>query len=99
MNGPSGNLNGRRTTVTINHGVIAAGASQATTVACSGLAVGDRVVTNPNAAPEAGILIGAPRVSTTDVLEVSVANVTTATVDAGSAVVYNVQIFKATGSV
>lgn len=96
--GSSGNLTGRRASVTINHGTIAVGSTNFNTATITGLAVGDRVIACPVAAPVAGILVGQARVSTTNVIEVAVANVTTATIAAGTAVVYDVQIFKATGS-
>ena len=94
-----GNLAAVRGSVTVNHGAnIAAATTQQTTVAFTGAEVGDRVLSQPAAAPAAGIAVTeSPAVTTANVITVCVANVTTATVAAGTAVVYNVTLLKPRG--
>lgn len=100
MDGAFGNTCSIRGQVTINHGAsIAVGSTNQTTVAFTGAVVGDVVAINPVAAPVAGILVGNGRVSSANVIQVDVANVTTATVAAGTAVVYNVVLIRAVGEV
>lgn len=91
----SGNANIQRVQVTLNHGAnIAANTVQLATATVSGLTTNDRVQVNPVAAPATGILVGAARVTGAGTVEIEVANITTATVAAGTAVVYNLQVFK-----
>ncbi len=97
-----GNANVQRVAVTLNHGAnIAANTVQLATATVSGLTTNDRVSVNPVAAPATGILVGAARVSgsatatnSAGTVELEVANITTATVAAGTAVVYNLSVFK-----
>lgn len=90
-----GNANIQRAQVTLNHGAnIAANTVQLATATVSGVTTNDRVVVNPVAAPATGILVGSARVTGAGTVEIEVANITTATVAAGTAVVYNLQIFK-----
>jgi hypothetical protein len=95
----NGNLAGARGQVTISHGAsIAANTRQDTTVAFNGAQLGDRAFVNPAAAPAAGIIVVEPIVCTVaGQITVSVANITTATVAAGTAVVYNITLIKNTG--
>lgn len=95
------NMTGVRGSVTITHGAnIAAATTQQTTAALASALVGDRVICFPAAAPVAGIAVTeSPVVTTAGVITVCVANVTTATVAAGTAVVYNVQLIRPTGAV
>lgn len=94
-----GNTASARGQVTINHGAsIAANTRQDSTVAFNGAAVGDKVLVNPAAAPATGIVVVEPIVCTVaGQITVSVANITTATVAAGTAVVYNITLFKLSG--
>lgn len=96
----TGNLSVIKQQITVNHGAnVAAGTTQQTTVACSGAEVGDRPVLFPAAAPAAGIAVtGCPTVTTAGSITVCIANVTTATVAAGTAVVYNVELHRPTGA-
>lgn len=87
--------------VTISHGAnIAAGATQDTTAAFTSAVIGDKVLATPAVAPASGILVGAsPAVTTAGQVTISVANITTATVAAGTAVVYDVTLVRPTGSI
>ena len=97
-----GNANVQRSNVTLNHGAnIAANTVQLATVTVTGVTTNDRVLATPSAAPATGIIVGAARVSgsatatnSAGTVEIEVANITTATVAAGTAVVYNLQVFK-----
>lgn len=95
-----GNLNVIKQQVTVNHGAnIAAGATQQTVVTCADAQVGDRPYVCPAAVPAAGIVVTqSPTVTTAGSITVCTANVTTATVAAGTAVVYNVELHRPTGA-
>lgn len=95
-----GNLNVIKQQVTVNHGAnVAAHSTNQVNVACTGAVVGDRPYVSPAAAPVAGILVGqCPTVTTAGSITVCIANVTTATVAAGTAVVYNVELHRPTGA-
>lgn len=94
-----GNSNTLRGSVTLNHGAnVAAGVTQDTTVAVTNAAIGDRVWVSPAAVPTAGIVVGAQAaVTVAGQVSIRIANITTATVAAGTAVVYNVTLEKSTG--
>ncbi len=96
-----GNTSSVRGSVTISHGAnIAAQTRQDTTVAFANAALGDKCLVAPAAAPAAGIVVVEPIVCTVaGQITVSVANITTATVAAGTAVVYNITLIKNTGQV
>ena len=87
--------------VTINHGAnIAAASRQDSTVAFAGAAVGDQVRASPAVvnASASIVTVESPAVTTAGVVTVSVANIGAATVAAGTAVLYNITVFRATGS-
>jgi len=94
------NANTLRGQVTVSHGAsIAASSRQDTTAAFTGAAVGDKPKITPAAvnASASIIVVESPAVTTANVITVSVANIGTTTVAAGTAVVYNVDLFKNTG--
>lgn len=99
------NLSGIRGQVTITHGAnIAAATTQQVTASVAGGQIGDRVFVSPAVAPAAGIGVDAsPTITATTTaggtVTICVSNVTTATVSAGTAVVYNIQLIRPTGSV
>lgn len=95
-----GNANTFRGSVTINHGVnIAAASRQDTTAPFPGAIVGDKPVVTPavSNASASIITVASPLVTTAGVITVSVANIGAATVAAGAAVVYNVELVRQTG--
>lgn len=86
--------------VTVSHGAnVAANSRAETTVAFAGAAVGDGVLCIPAVANASASILTpqAPTVTTAGIISVPVANIGTATVAAGTAVVYNVWVFQATG--
>ena len=94
-----GNAAIARGQVTVSHGAsVPANSRQDTTVAFNGAVVGDKAVVSPAAAPATGIIVVEPIVCTVaGAITVSVANITTATVAAGTAVVYNITLIKNAG--
>lgn len=84
----------RRATVTVSHGAnVAATSTASVSASVAGAQVGDRAIVTPVAAPAAGILVGAGRqVTTAGQVIIDIANVTTVTVAAGTAVQYNVSL-------
>lgn len=95
-----GNANVLRGQVTLNHGAnIAGNATQDTTAAVTNAAVGDRVFVSPNANPASGIVVSAATsVTVAGQVSIRIGNITTATVAAGTAVVYNLSIEKNSGN-
>ncbi len=86
--------------VTITHGAnIAAASRQDTTATFTGAAVGDKPKITPAVvnASASIIVVESPTVTTANVITISVANIGAATVAAGTAVVYNVDLFRNTG--
>ena len=95
-----GNANTFRGSVTISHGAsIAASSRQDTTASFPGAVVGDKPICSPAAANASAsiITVASPLVTTAGLISVSVANIGTATVAAGTAVVYNVELVRQTG--
>lgn len=95
-----GNKTGLWGTVTINHTTsIAANSRQDTTVAFANAVIGDTVLVNPQAAPAAGVVVVPPiRCTVAGQITVSIANITTATVAPGTAVVYDIQLVNRSGN-
>lgn len=95
-----GNANILRGSVTINHGASIAGTARTDfTASFTNVAVGDRVIASPavvNPNP-AVIQCPSPVCTTANVISVSLGNLGTATTTAGTAVVYQVTVIKATG--
>jgi hypothetical protein len=86
--------------VTISHGAnIASVSRQDTTAAFAGAVVGDKPKITPAVvnASASIIVVEAPTVTTAGLITVSVANIGAATVAAGTAVVYNVDLIRLTG--
>lgn len=94
-----GNAHTLRGSVTISHGANIPGTStQITTAAFVGAALGDTVLAAPAADPIDEVLVGiGPVVTTVDIIEIMVGNLSTATVAAGTAAVYNIMLLKASG--
>ncbi len=96
-----GNANILRGSVTVNFGASIAGSARTdTTVAFTNAAVGDQVVVNPAVVnPNTAVVpCPSPVVTTANVITISVANLSTATTTAGTAVVYRVALIKQTGA-
>ena len=85
--------------ITVSHGAnIAVGAYSAVNAAFNGAAVGDSVVCVPATLPPASVaVVQSPTVTTAGSVTAVAVNLGTATVSYGTAVVYNVWVFKATG--
>jgi hypothetical protein len=99
MNMFGGNLSIVKNQITVSHGAsVAAATGVSTVVPCTDAQVGDRPYISPAAVPATGIIVGqSPTVTTAGSITVCIANVTTATVSAGTAVVYNVELHRPTG--
>lgn len=86
--------------VTISHGAsIAANSRQDTTATFAGAAIGDKPKITPAVvnASASIVVVESPTVTTVNVITISAANIGTATVAAGTAVVYNVDLLRNTG--
>lgn len=101
-----GNAQVQRSSATLNIGTVTANTTKDVTFAASNAKYNssnplltDRVVINPVSANSSGVALGGAWVSASGVITARFTNSTTANVDAGSAVVYNVDLVKATGSV
>ncbi len=96
-----GNANILRGSVTVSFGASIAGSARTeTTVAFTNAQVGDQVVATPAIAnPNAAVVpCESPVVTTANVISISVANLSTATTTAGTAVVYRVALIKQSGA-
>lgn len=95
-----GNKTGLWGSVTVSHGAnISANTRLDTTVAFPNAVIGDMVLAAPQAAPAAGIVVlPAIRCTVAGQITISVANITTATVSAGTAVVYDIQLLNRSGN-
>ncbi|MFZ5895557.1 MAG: hypothetical protein ACOY0T_31155 [Myxococcota bacterium] len=83
---PTGPATSARFKVTIDHGVVSAQNTKASSAALPGKSarLGDNITLNPSAAMPSGLAIASVRVAAADSLEIIVANVTTADINAGS---------------
>lgn len=96
-----GNANILRGSVTVSFGASIAGSARTdTTVAFPNAAVGDQVIATPAVAfaNPSVVPCESPVATTANVITISVANQSTATTTAGTAVVYRVSLIKATGA-
>lgn len=95
-----GNKTGLWGSVTVSHGASVAGTSRLdTTVAFPNAVVGDMVLVSPQAAPATSIIVTPViRCTVAGQITVSIANLSTATIAAGTAVVYDIQLLNRTGN-
>lgn len=100
-----GNATIQRSTATLNIGTVTANTTLDVTFSVpnakfsTNSVLCDSVVMNPAADSSAGVTLVECRVSTTGVVKARFTNSTTANVAAGTAVVYKVDLIKATGSI
>ncbi len=100
-----GNAQIQRSTATLNVGTITANTTKDVTFAVTNAKFStnsvlcDSVVMNPAADNSSGAALAECRVSTTGVVTARFTNSTTANIAAGTAVVYKVDLLKATGSI
>ncbi len=95
----------QRSTATLNIGTVTANTTKDVTFSVpnakfsTNTVLCDSVVLNPTAAGSSGVAVAECFVSTTAVVTARFTNSTTANVAAGTAVVYKVDLIKATGSI
>ncbi len=85
---------------TVNVGTIAGASRADNTVAFTGAALGDKPIISPAAvnASASVIVVASPVVTTAGIITVSTANLSSATVAAGTAIVYNISVIKNVGA-
>jgi hypothetical protein len=94
-----GNCHEIRGQVSIDVGDVVGNSTLDVDVAFANAKPGDRLVVNPNQPLPAGLIASAPRVKSSGVITLTIANVTAGNVAGGNAVVFDVSLIKATGSI